>query len=136
MTLSMAVNKRQSVLNILSSSGHPGRDMLPDIGWLAVAELKIDGAYQHRPYSEHISLLEKEYQPDYSGLILVNIRESGDIYVIDGATRKAVHEKRGYRWIRAEILKGLNQSEEAYIYLLRAKNVQRQPVDWFLAEVT
>lgn len=113
----------------------PGRNTLPEIGWLEVGQLFVDYTYQHRPYTRAIADLEKEFNPDISGFILVNIRTDGTIAILDGQTRRAVHEKKRLRHIRAEILRGLSEEEEAAIYLKKCINTQRLPVDSFLAEL-
>lgn len=118
--------------NILQS--RPSQEALPPTAWLSVADLQVDYSYQHRPYARAIQDLDKNYQVDYSGFILVNERTDQTYWVIDGQTRCAVHASRGYRWIKAEMLRGLSQAEEAEVYLLKCINAKRIPVDFFLAE--
>jgi hypothetical protein len=112
----------------------PSVEALPDIAWLPVADLLVDYGYQHRPYASAIEALRKEYQEPHSGFILVNQRQDGTYWIIDGQTRQAVHQLLELRWIRAEILHGLTQAEEADVYLLKCINAKRMPVDFFLAE--
>jgi hypothetical protein len=102
---------------------------------LPVAELKVDHDYQHQPYRDAIADLKKEFRPELSGFILVNIRDDGNMYIIDGATRHQVHVDLGLRWIHAEVKRGLSIEEEAQAYIIKAQNKQRQPVDWFHAGV-
>ena len=109
-------------------------EALPEIAWLEVAELKVDHSYQHPPYVGAIEQLHREYKPEWSGFILVNERADGSLWIVDGQTRRAVHERRGLAYIRAEILRGLTPEQEAVVYLVKCKNTQRVPVDAFLAE--
>jgi hypothetical protein len=112
----------------------PSREALPEIEWLAVADLLVDYSYQHRPYASAIEALNKDFQEAHSGFILVNQRADGSMWILDGQTRHAVHQLRGIRWIRAEMLHGLTQADEAEVYLLKCINAKRMPVDFFLAE--
>lgn len=112
----------------------PSQEALPEIAWLAVADLLVDYSYQHRPYASAIDALNKGFQEAYSGFILVNERTDGSRWILDGQTRHAVHQLRDIQWIRAEMLHGLTQAQEAEVYLLKCINAKRMPVDFFLAE--
>jgi hypothetical protein len=39
----------------------PSREALPEIEWLAVADLLVDYSYQHRPYASAIDALNKDF---------------------------------------------------------------------------
>lgn len=112
----------------------PSMATLPDIDWLPVAELDVDYSYQHRPYASAIDALNKDFREAHSGFILVNRRADGSLWIVDGQTRHAVHKLRNLRWIRAEMLHGFTQAEEAEVYLLKCINATRMLVDFFLAE--
>jgi hypothetical protein len=120
---------------LLRGTASPTRASLPEIGWVDITQLQVDHSYQHPPYPGAVESLRKEFNPAWSGFILVNIREDGTRWIIDGQTRRAVHEQLRLRWIRAEILKGLTDIQEAEIYLLKCINTQRVPVDFFTAEL-
>jgi len=111
---------------------------LPETGWIEVSRVKIDERYQHKPYTWAAARLQEGFNPDWSGFICVNVRknEPDVYYVIDGYTRNRVHEIRQYRWMRAEIYRGLTVEQEAEFYLIRAINIQRTPIDMFAAECT
>jgi len=128
--------KVTDVEQILMGHAEPPADFFSTIRWLDMSTLLVDRDYQHRPYARAVQELAREFNPRISGLILVNIRADGQAYVLDGQTRLEVHRIRGYRWILAQILEGLSQQEEAAIYLFKCLNVQRQPLDFFLAECT
>jgi hypothetical protein len=108
---------------------------LPQIGWLSVRDLQVDYAYQHDSYAWAVEEILVDFRPELSGMILVNIRADGRMFIIDGATRREVRLRRGEHWILAEIMRGLTQQQEAEAYLVKAQNKQRQPIDWFVAEV-
>jgi len=128
------VTERKQVEARTAVQRKPSREALPTIEWLAVADLLVDYSYQHRPYASAIDALNKDFQEAYSGFILVNQRSDGSMWILDGQTRYAVHQLREIRWIRAEMLYGLTQAEEAGVYLLKCINAKRMPVDFFLAE--
>src|SRR5262245_11506296 len=111
---------------------------LPETDWIEVSRLHVDLSYQHKPYPWAVERLNAQFNPERSGFICVNVREDQPerYEVIDGQTRKRVHEMRQIRWIRAEIYQGLTREQEAEFYLLRAINTQRQPTDMFEAECT
>jgi hypothetical protein len=128
------VTERKQVETRTAVQRKPSREALPTIEWLAVADLLVDYSYQHRPYASAIDALNKDFQEAYSGFILVNHRSDGSMWILDGQTRHAVHQLRDIRWIRAEMLYGLTQAQEAEVYLLKCINAKRMPVDFFLAE--
>src|SRR5262245_51755177 len=115
---------------------HPDapEEPLPSIGWFHVTELLVDYAYQHNPYRESIDAFKKVFRRELMGLILVNIRKDGTVYIIDGNTRVTVCRELRIRRVCAEIKKGMTQAEEADAYTVKAINTQRQPVDIFKAE--
>jgi hypothetical protein len=119
--------------------GSPGEQPkpagLPEIQWLPVTELLIDYTYQHRSYEWAVEEILADFRPELSGLILVNIRPDGKIFILDGATRWAVRARRQDRWILAEVMRGMTPQQEAAAYLVKAQNKPRQPIDWFVAEV-
>jgi hypothetical protein len=98
---------------------------------LPVAALRVDYDYQHRPYASAVDELRKHFQIEWCGPILVNRRESGDQFVIDGSTRLQVHIDLHYSHIVAEVVEGLTQQQEAQVYSLKAINRQRVPIDLF-----
>lgn len=128
------VQERKEVKASTNLQVKPSQEALPLIGWLPVADLQVDYSYQHRPYAKMIEDLNHNFQEEYSGFILVNQRQDGTYWVLDGQTRCAVHEERQLRWIKAEILHGLTQAQEAEVYLLKCINAKRMPIDFFLAE--
>jgi hypothetical protein len=107
----------------------------PETAWLKVLDLEVDDGYQHRSYPKFIADLRKDFRPEYSGFILVNVRKDGRMFIVDGQTRTAVHQELRIPLIRAEILRGKTAEEEAQIYMVKCKNTQRIPVDFFRAEV-
>jgi hypothetical protein len=121
------------------ATGDPGLQLkpsrLPEFAWLLVKELQIDRTYQHKPYDRAIEELLADFKPELSGPIFVNVRVDARKFIIDGATRWQVRERRGDRWILAEIVRGLTLQQEAEAYIVKAQNKQRQPIDWFVAEV-
>lgn len=107
----------------------------PETAWVHISMLRVDYNYQHPAYTKAQAELRVDYRLDLSGFILVNVREDGSMWVIDGQTRFAVQEELGIPYIRAEIKRGMTLQEEAQAYLIKAVNTQRLPMDFFLAEV-
>ncbi len=122
-----------------AATGLPGAQpkptKIPEIAWLAVTDLQVDHSYQHDSYEWAIEEILVGFRPEFSGLILVNIRTDGRKFILDGATRWQVRLRRGDRWILAEIVRGLTPEQEADVYLIKADNKVRAPIDWFVAEV-
>lgn len=112
----------------------PSQEAMPTTLWLKVADLQVDYSYQHRPYAKAIEELRRDYQQRHNGFILVSQRENSTLWVLDGQTRCAVQEQLGIQWIKAEMLYGLTQAQEAEVYLLKCINANRMPVDFFHAE--
>ena len=63
---------------------------------LHIDELRIDESYQAKPSESRIQLLfEEGWNADLGGLIHVNRRESGHLYIMDGAHRKEGSKRLG-----------------------------------------
>jgi hypothetical protein len=64
-------------------TGDTGRDQprppLPEIGWYAITDIKVDWSYQHRSYRWAVDALLKDYRPELAGFILINIRDTGGV---------------------------------------------------------
>lgn len=125
---------KEQIADTLMGPNTPPLEYFGSSEWLDVSTLLVDRSYQHRPYPSAIDALDREFDPAISGFILVNVRRDGSRYVIDGQTRLDVHRIRGYGWILAQVLHGHSPAQEAAIYLHRCVNVQRQPIDFFMAE--
>jgi hypothetical protein len=127
------LRERQAIAAVASKGNTP--PALPSFRWLPVTDLEVDHDYQHSPYQHATEELNRNFVQDLCGAILVNRRTDGRQFIIDGQTRHAVHVIRGLRWILAECRDGMTQAEEAAAYMIKCKNTQRQPIDWFKAGV-
>ena len=71
---------------------------------LLIDELRIDDSYQAKPSEHRIQLLfSKGWSADLGGLIHVNKRESGHLYVMDGSHRKEGAKRLGRHSILANV---------------------------------
>lgn len=108
----------------------------PEIGYVQLAELNydwlrwIDGVpfgYQ-RPLEEpNVAKFAAAFDAHLIGVIVVNRRADGSLWVLDGQTRCAVLAKVGHSIVLATIYNGLSPADEAQTYW--HLNVARKPLN-------
>lgn len=103
-----------------------------------VTELNIDPDAQRKLDRSWVKAHIPAFDVDQLGYIVVNKRDNGKIYVVDGQHR--VELLRAVGWgdqnIHAEYFEGLTQQEEAKLFRTRNDRKAVQPFDKFRVRIT
>lgn len=86
---------------------------------VAITDLHIDPAAQRTLNDIRAQGIFKNLVPEALGALIINERANGDKYVVDGFHRKRVCELAGITHIMCEVHEGLNQQEEAILFLIK-----------------
>lgn len=94
-------------------------------GTVLVSDLKVDPEVQRKLSMQWVREHTKDFDVDQLGYIVVNRRDGGSAYVIDGMHRVQLMREVGWgdQNIHAEIFDGLTQAEEAELF--NARNDRR-----------
>lgn len=88
------------------------------IGWVPIERLRVDHTYQRSLDQNRVRAMAHSWIQDRCGLLVVNQRADGDLYIIDGQQRQAalmLIDNRP-REVLAEIFQGLTQAQEARLF--------------------
>jgi len=90
-----------------------------------VSDLRIDVTYQSEINNNVVANIVRNFNWACFGKIMVNIRENGELYIIDGHHRFEAAKKLSIKEIPCELSEGLSPSEEAQLcnYML---NIRRK----------
>jgi hypothetical protein len=87
-------------------------------GYVPLDELEVDYTYQRNPDKKRISVMAHQWNQDLAGAIVVNQRENGKYYVVDGQQRlgamQRIDNKPDRAW--AQIFEGLTLEQEAMLF--------------------
>lgn len=86
------------------------------IEWLPIDKIEIDRSYQRNPGPEKIKLISSNFNENALGVLLVNLRENGQLFIIDGQHRLLAAKKRGKTLVQCKVCYGLTVQEEAKLY--------------------
>lgn len=89
-----------------------------------VADLNIDEDYQRSLSVSRVRDFARNFDINAAGIILVDARNDGKMYVIDGGHRVAAAKLVNLEYIDAQVFTGLEQSGEAALFLA-ANNAAR-----------
>lgn len=84
---------------------------------LAISDLLIDREYQRTVSMSKVKLISERFNVAAAGVLVVNMRIDGRIFLIDGQHRLEAMKKCGLLTVQCRICYGLTQSEEAEIYV-------------------
>jgi hypothetical protein len=95
--------------------------------------LKIDPTTQRQLSKHWVKEQLGEFDPDKMGLIVVNKRSDGSIYVVDGQHRVALVLSMGWddQQVECECFEGLTKQQEAQLFLDRNNRRAVRPYDKF-----
>jgi hypothetical protein len=102
-----------------------------------VADLKIDPQAQRTLNEKRAQGIADNLVPNAVGSIVVSERKGGDKYIVDGQHRKRAIELRGIDELIAEVHRGLNQREEATLFLIKNRESSKpNPLDQYKVGLT
>lgn len=93
---------------------------------LAINDLCMDEGYQRRLGAHRVQQIARQYNSRYAGIIYVNLREDGRLFVVDGQHRVVAAGMAGETHVLAYVWVGLTQVEEADMF--DKVNCNRGPV--------
>lgn len=87
-------------------------------------DLLIDLSYQRELVDTKVNRIVREFNPKAVGVIILSVRENGDLYVIDGAHRVAALKKLGLgnEDVNSIVYFGLSIAQEAELFVLLNEN--------------
>lgn len=90
-----------------------------------IDDLKIDPEAQRTLNKRRAERLAEDFVPEAVGTIIVSERESGEKFIIDGQHRWWASKLKDKKTVVCEIHKGLNQAEEATLFLIKNRESSR-----------
>ncbi len=108
------------------------------VEWILVSELRIDPEAQRGLKPARIKAMAGRFDPDRLGYIVVNRRDDGCYYVVDGQHRVATMRMIGWgdQKVPCEVFHGLTQKQEADLFLHRNNRIAVGTLDKFRVRLT
>ena len=103
---------------------------------IPIESLKIDHEMYQRPIQRHVRTIAKNWEEDKCDPLMVNYRNDGFFYVIDGQHRKEAAEMRGIESLVCVVFVGLTIKEEADMFTEQNEGTKKlTPYDTFKANI-
>ncbi|MER8264802.1 DUF6551 family protein [Streptomyces griseus] len=104
---------------------------------LAVGDLTIDRQAQRTLNERRAQNIANEIVREAIGSIVVSQRSEGALYIVDGQHRWRASELAGLPTIMAEVHHGLNQAQEAILFLIKNRESHKpRPIDEYHVGLT
>ncbi len=107
-------------------------------GMVPIPDLNVDPDAQRKASPAWVKAHVAEFDVDQLGYIVVNRRDDGKLYIVDGQNR--VELMRAVGWgdqkIHAEIFNGLSQADEAELFIARDDRRSIRAFDKFRISIT
>lgn len=104
---------------------------------IPVADLKTDEKAQRTLNERRAMSIANNLVPEALGTIVVSQRDNGDRYIVDGMHRWHVCKLRGIPTLVAEVHHGLDQQEEAILFLIKNRESSKpMPLDEYKIGLT
>lgn len=106
--------------------------------WVNVAEIKVDENAQRKLNKNFVAKLAPDFDPEKLGYPVLNKREDGSFYVIDGQHRVELMRVVGWgdQALQCEVYEGLTLEEEAAVFLDRNRRLNIRTFDKFRIRIT
>jgi hypothetical protein len=87
-------------------------------------DLMVDLSYQRELVESKVNRIVKEYNSKAIGVVILSLRENGDLFIIDGAHRIAALKKMGLgnQDVNSIVYFGLSLPQEAELFVLLNEN--------------
>lgn len=121
----------------MNAASRPSRHA-SKFGAVLVSDLNIDHSAQRKLSMPWVKDHVEQFDVDQLGYIVVNLRDDGKWYVVDGQHRVELMRAVGWgdQLIQAELFKGLTQREEAVLFNARNDRRAVRKFDHFRISVT
>lgn len=104
---------------------------------IPIPELKIDPQAQRTLNEKRAQGIADNLVREAVGSIVVSERNDGSKYIVDGMHRKRACELEGIQSMIAEVHQGLNQQEEATLFLIKNREANKpNPLDEYKVGLT
>lgn len=90
-----------------------------------IDDLTIDKQAQRTLNERRAQKLASEFIPEAVGTIIISQRENGDKFIVDGQHRWRASQLLDYDTVVCEVHKGLTQTEEAILFLIKNRESSR-----------
>jgi hypothetical protein len=92
------------------------REMTERYRRLRTGSLRIDSTYQRPLNAKRATQMAAAWDDNLAGTIIVNERDTGGLWVVDGQHRLAAARLAGIEWLDAEVHSGRTPAEEAELW--------------------
>lgn len=96
------------------------------IEWVPVNEIGIDMSYQRPLSQDKVKVIIAKFNEVAAGVLIVSLRDDGQVVVIDGQHRLEAMKKRGIARAECKVCQGLTVEQEAEIYIY-CNTARKQP---------
>ncbi|MFG2336977.1 DUF6551 family protein [Streptomyces yangpuensis] len=104
---------------------------------VAITDLNIDPQAQRTLNERRAQQIANNVVREAIGSIIVSQRDDGDLYIVDGQHRWRACALAGIPTIRADIHHGLNQAQEAVLFLIKNRESHKpRPIDEYHVGLT
>lgn len=93
----------------------------PETRMIDVDQLNVAAEYQREMIVPHVNEMERNYDPQAVGFILVGQRDDGSYWVIDGFQRVSTAKKLGIQRVPCEVVQSSGPAFEAALFRKRAR---------------
>lgn len=94
----------------------------PDTLVISLEDIGIDKRYQREPTVSRSKQISKSFDKQAAGRLVVNMREDGTLWLIDGQHRRLAMMMAGIKEWSCDVLYGLTIEEEAKLFAVRNSN--------------
>lgn len=110
----------------------PRKERASHLRWVPIAEMKVSPKAQREFKEGHAAEFAADFDLEALGFPVVSLRD-GNYYIVDGQHRVAALKMIGWgdQSIQCEVYEGLNEAEEARLFLRRDKRRAIQAFDRF-----
>jgi len=93
----------------------------PETRMIDVDEINVAEEYQRDMIVPHVNDMEKNYDPQAVGFLLVGQREDGSYWAVDGLQRLSTAKKLGIQRVPCEVVQSSGPAFEAALFRKRAR---------------
>lgn len=123
---------KKSSMNLIRNANETGFDVYAEVG---LDDLSVDMSYQ-REHGNRVRKIASEWDNKKCSPLIINIRPTGEKFIIDGFTHFEAAKIRDIDSLPARVLCGLSVEEEAEIFASQGDGVKKpNPYDIYKANL-
>lgn len=93
----------------------------PETRMIDVDEINVAAEYQREMIVPHVNDMEKNFDPNAVGILLVGQRDDGSYWAVDGLQRLSTARKLGIKRVPCEVVQSSGPAFEAALFRKRAR---------------